>query len=184
MPIPVLVGVAIAVGGALAGGGGVAVYKGAKHKKEVASLQDKIHSLQEELEESRKREKELLVKINKIEKERARLIAQIRSRQECIERYRQEREQLAERLSRNDTRFRRVIAAITFRLKKLEEENLMLREKLAEAESRLGRETSSLDKMNKKVVYLKADEDRVNSQLAETRQAMNQIKKEMKALEG
>lgn len=165
MPLPFLVGAAIAVGSALVGAGGAAVYKESKHKKRVAELQDKIYRLQTELEETQARERKLLTKMNELQQqvqEQQQIVARL---EQQMQGYQEERASLTEQIRKNDSRFRKLIAAITFRLNALEEENQRLKSGVTSVDAQIVEQEAQLGKGRGKVVNLEDFRNKTRQQL-------------------
>jgi len=127
-----LTAIAIAwiAGGVLLSGGGVGTVLTAINKKKIALKQEEIDDLQKLLLESQEREKDLICKTEKLEQDKKQLINRISELQIYLENIKEEQLSFNLKLQSNDTRFKRIIALLTFRLKKLKEENDLLRNKL------------------------------------------------------
>lgn len=185
MPLPILAGAAVVkIGAAVAmGAGGTAVYMKSKHKKEIARLQDRIYDLQRQLEHSRQREKELMVRINAIQKRKAQLLAEIANKQGEIEKLEKERVFIMENLKQNDTRIRKIVGKLTFREKELLAKVEELQGLLNEKEALINSEKHGLERKQARVVSLDKHRHNVEEELQITQAKVKLLQHDIEDLE-
>jgi len=156
-----IVGVAWAIGAAIVSGGGTAVVMSSRHKLKIAELQDKINSLQKEIELYQENELKLMQTIEELIIERAKLIKELSELEVSVENLLMEKENILKIITKNDGRFRRIIAALTFQIKNLEKETINLKEKV----NILEKEHTSLCSSKSNILF---KEEQVDNKLAIT----------------
>ena len=179
MPVPVFVAAAWAAGAALLSGGGVAVVLTGRNKKEKAKLQEKIDELQKSISEAQYREEYLLFMIEKLQQDKKQLVARISELQMCLVEVREEQLVFTLKLQSNDTRFKRIIAFLTFRLKKLEHENDLLKSKLDVASAEIEVRKSKISELQIESDNYEKDIQRKLEELGLTRLDIQEYNEEL-----